>query len=179
MRLRRRTSLVLVALTVLAAHPAAASQPKRSASEFREIHPRRLGDGVYTIANRSVVCRVRGEAAACMTRWVVIICRDYVCHPKKDGEVKPAEQLVKWDDIKGPNVRLLKPHRYVSMGQLDCDVGRNYVDCNLGDALGRFQLGDSFARNINWDETPSNYWPWNGKRYKGANTEFHQSDSPP
>jgi hypothetical protein len=177
MIVRSRTALVFLALAVASA--ASASQPKSGASAYREIHPTKLGDGVYTIANRSVVCRVQGEVAACMTRWIVIVCRDYACHPKKDGDLKAARQIVRWDDLKGPNVKLLKPHRYVDMAQLTCEVGRNYVDCDLGDAMGRFQLGDTFARNVNWDETPSRTWPWDGRRYKASDAPFHQSDAPP
>jgi hypothetical protein len=179
MSLRLRAALALLAVAALTAAPPAAAKAKQGASAYREFHPTKLGDGVYTIANRSVVCRVRGEAAACMTRWVAMICRDYVCRPKKEGDVKPAEQIVKWDDIKGPNVRLLKPHRSVSIGQLYSEAGRNYVDCNLADGYGGFQLGDTFARNLNWDESPSRTWPWDGRRYKASDAPFHQGDAPP
>jgi hypothetical protein len=176
-----RAALLLLAFAAVVAAPpdAAVAKGKRGVSQYREIHPTRLGDGVYTIANRSVVCRVQGEAAACMTRWIVMVCRNYACHPKKEGDLKPAQQIVTWDDLKVPNVKILKPHRYVEMGQLTCAVGRNYVDCDLGDALGGFQLGDAFARSINWDETPSRTWPWDGRRYKARDAPFHQSDAPP
>ena len=52
-----RAAPPILAFATLVAAPAAA-KAKRGVPQYREIHSTTLGDGVYTIPNRSVVCRV-------------------------------------------------------------------------------------------------------------------------
>ena len=123
-----------------------------------------LGDGLYTIPDRSLACRVYDEAVACANSRLTVVCNGKECQGREERSF-PRELWVRAKDAHRRDARVLPSGTFADFGSLACRTRRTYIDCSISDYGGGFQMSGLFTRVIAIDNTPSRTWPWDGKRY--------------
>lgn len=158
-----RRLIALLAMAMLMA-PGPGGAAARGRSKGHEVKVVKMGDGLYTIADRSIACRVHGEQFACSNPWITVVCHGEVCAPREYPEY-PRDLWVDAKDAKRPEARVLPPGASVEFADALCTARRNSIDCVVEYPKGGFQLSGLFERVLLLDHTPSRNWPWDGKRY--------------
>ncbi|MFN3584355.1 hypothetical protein [Phenylobacterium sp.] len=160
--------LVLLALVVLPMLPEGAvrralgGKAPGATEKWRMIEAR---DGLYTVADRSVACRVHGGWIACANDKVRIACQDDKCVPHSwVGDYEDGPLMVIPLDAQEQPAVVLRPGDALDFPRMNCWVEQTYLECRMADFGGGFQMSGLFARNSDWDDAPSG-WPWNGKTY--------------
>ncbi|MBI1198832.1 MAG: hypothetical protein GC203_13305 [Phenylobacterium sp.] len=151
-----------VGLIVGAGLAAAGSRPGARPSESSAIIP--FADGLYTIADRSVTCRVNGGWIACANGRVTIACKNDQCRANYYHDDYPDELHVLQSDEQAKHAKVLRPGGYWDLGRMGCHTSRTHIECDVMDFNGGFQMSGLFSRNVDWNDAPPG-WPWDGRTY--------------
>jgi len=167
-----RTAFVL-SIAVLAVATSATAEALKDVKEYKE-----LGDGLYTIPDRSLACRVHDNLVACANSRLTVVCGGKECQARA-ARSYPRELWVTAKDAHSPEARVLPPGTFAVFGTLVCPTRRTYIDCSIMDYGGGFQMSGLFTRVLTIDNTPSRTWPWDGKRYFRKDMDDGTRGTPP
>jgi hypothetical protein len=164
MRLRFRTARVLLALAALAAASAATEAAAKRRPKSRTASSIHLSNGLYAIPDRQVTCKIVGDRMSCTNGQVLIACSGYVCTPHIGPLDYEDAMAIHLEDEESPARKVLALGIHFEIGQMGCWVRRAYIDCELSDARGGFQMSGLFVRNTNIVTAPPG-WPRDGRHY--------------
>jgi len=166
-----RAVFVLI-IAAIAVATSATAEALKDVKGYKEV-----GDGLYTIPDKSLACRVHGDIVACANSRLTVVCGGKECQARSARSF-PRELWVNAKDAHRPEARVLAPGTFAVFGTLACPTRRTYIDCSIMDSGGGFQMSGLFTRVIAIDDTPSRAWPWDGKRYVRKKQGFPAGPGP-
>lgn len=142
---------------------AAAPRPSPTSASLGSIHGDNLRevqatDGLITISDRSVACRIEGQTIACDNGLATVACDGARCVGGRAGGIADISRL----DADEPAAKLVPAKTLLFLRGTSCFVEPTYIECHVADYSGGFAISGLFARVASYDDAPAG-WPWDGR----------------